>query len=129
MTVMTGKRIVENSQTESNAAPASARAPLAFYCAVRGPYLIGSRELLADELGNRLVHVMRSGLDSEPPGILGGRSHGRSQDIEGLGRVFIKRYAHGGLLRAITSERFIATGSCRSEQEFLMLERVRALGV
>jgi 3-deoxy-D-manno-octulosonic acid kinase len=50
-------------------------------------------------------------------------------DITGLGRVFVKHYSHGGVLRAVTGGRFLAMGVPRSRVEFEMLEQVRELGV
>lgn len=96
---------------------------------VRGPYLIGGRECLNDELATRIVQLMRSVPERAPSGVLAGRGYAGIQDVEGLGRVFVKQYAHGGLLRHLTGGSFLCVGPSRSLLEFSMLERVRALGV
>jgi 3-deoxy-D-manno-octulosonic acid kinase len=96
---------------------------------VRGPYLVGGRECLSDELATRIVQLMRTFPDRVAEGVLAGRGRSGIQDVEGLGRVFVKQYAHGGLLRHITGGRFLCVGPTRSLLEFSMLERVRAIGV
>lgn len=96
---------------------------------VRGPYLIGGREYLSDEVATRIVQLMRSVPDDAPRGVLAGRGYTGIQNVEGLGRVFVKQYAHGGLLRHVTGGSFLCVGPSRSLQEFLMLERVREIGI
>jgi 3-deoxy-D-manno-octulosonic acid kinase len=100
-----------------------------FIPVVRGPYEFGSREKLADDLANRLVGVMKERVELAPRGVLGGRTYSASHDLPGLGRIFLKHYAHGGLLRAFTAQLFLAVGPSRSQEEFEMLELVRSLGV
>jgi len=95
----------------------------------RGPYQFFSRDPLADEIANKLVHLVKAKCDEPPRGVLGGRGRSITAEIAGLGPVFVKRYTHGGLLRTFTGGRFLALGPCRSRAEFLMLERVRALGI
>ena len=109
-----------------------------FVSIARGPYDFWSREVLGDGVANKLLAIIRekvdlSDADNAPTkgeiGVLGGRAVSRGLEVPGLGRVFVKKYAHGGLLRAITASKFIGFGACRAQQEFQMLERVRALGV
>ncbi len=95
----------------------------------RGPYHFFSREPLSDEVANKLVHLVRVRLDEAPRGILGGRGRSVTADVAGLGAVFVKRYAHGGLLRSLTGGKFLNIGASRSRTEFVMLERVRAMGI
>lgn len=96
---------------------------------VRGPYLIGGREYLSEEIATRIVQLMRNVPDDAPRGVLAGRGYTGIQTVEGLGRVFVKQYAHGGLLRHLTGGSFLCVGDSRSLQEFLMLERVREIGI
>jgi len=96
---------------------------------VRGPYLIGGREFLSDEVATRIVQLMRNVPDDAPRGVLAGRGYTGIQNVEGLGSVFVKQYAHGGLLRHITGGSFLCVGPSRSLQEYLMLERVREIGI
>lgn len=96
---------------------------------VRGPYILSSRELLTDENANMIVRALGVGAQESDRATLGGRSRSTVIDMSGLGRVFVKHYSHGGLLRALTGGRFIAAGAPRSRVEFEMLERVRELGV
>jgi 3-deoxy-D-manno-octulosonic acid kinase len=96
---------------------------------VRGPYLIGGREYLSEEAATRIVQLMRTVPDDNPRGDLTGRGYTGIQTVEVIGRVFVKQYAHGGLLRHLTGGSFLCVGPSRSLQEFLMLERVRAIGI
>lgn len=96
---------------------------------IRGPFLVGGRECLSDETATRVVQFMLTVPEEGPRGVLTGRGYTGVQTIEGLGRVFVKQYAHGGLLRHITGGQFLCLGPTRSFLEYSMLERVRALGV
>jgi 3-deoxy-D-manno-octulosonic acid kinase len=96
---------------------------------VRGPYLIGGGDKLTDAVANQMVHLMKDFPIEAPRGVLAGRGYTGIQSVEGLGRVFVKQYAHGGLLRGLTRGRFLCVGPARSRSEFCMLERVRSLGV
>ncbi len=101
-----------------------------FERAIRGPYCVVSRDGLPDELATRIVHLVRSSPEvAQPRGVLAGRGTTTVHEIPELGRVFVKRYAHGGLLRALTGGRFLAIGPVRSQAEFEMLELVRGMGV
>jgi len=96
---------------------------------VRGPYVIMSRGVISEPQATLLVQLLRTGCDAPVPMALGGRSQACVYTLEGLGRVFVKYYSHGGLLRSLTAGRFLGTGSVRSCVEFEMLERVRSFGV
>jgi 3-deoxy-D-manno-octulosonic acid kinase len=96
---------------------------------VRGPYAISSRGLLSDEQATKVVQELLSDVDSPSPGVLGGRGKTRLIDVPGLGKVFLKRYSHGGMLRKLTAGHFLCLGQLRSKVEFEMLELVRSLGL
>lgn len=103
--------------------------PLDFTSLVRGPFIVGSTQRLSDELATRFVQLMQSDFETLPKTTLGGRGQSSVCDVEELGRVFVKRYTHGGLLRRLTGGKFLCVGPCRSQAEFMMLELVRSLGV
>lgn len=96
---------------------------------IRGPFTLSSRGRLNDEQATRIVQELLSDADSPSPGVLGGRGKTRLIDVPGLGRVFLKRYSHGGMLRKLTAGHFLCLGQLRSKVEFEMLELVRSLGV
>lgn len=96
---------------------------------VRGPYLLSGRSILTDDLATKIVQMMRIAPDNAPKGTLAGRGYAGVKELPGVGRVFVKQYAHGGLLRKITGGKFLCGGLSRSRAEFDMLERVRAIGV
>jgi hypothetical protein len=96
---------------------------------VRGPYTISSRGILTDEQATFLVQKLRSGIELNATSVLGGRSRAAAFELPSLGKVFIKHYSHGGLLRSVTGGRFLGVGPARSQSEFEMLEQVRSYGV
>jgi 3-deoxy-D-manno-octulosonic acid kinase len=98
---------------------------------IRGPFVVGGLGGVADDLATRMVQLLKGGFTASPnaTGALGGRGYSRVFEVEGLGRVFIKRYTHGGILRRLTGGQFLCVGPCRSKSEYLMLETVRHLGV
>jgi tRNA A-37 threonylcarbamoyl transferase component Bud32 len=96
---------------------------------VRGPYVISSRGIISDEQATALIRALRQGGGEIDRSTLGGRSKSAVIDLPGLGRVFVKHYSHGGLLRAVTAGRFLGLGPVRSRVEFEMLNRVRGYGV
>jgi tRNA A-37 threonylcarbamoyl transferase component Bud32 len=96
---------------------------------VRGPYVVSSRGVITDEQATALVKALRTGGGEIDRSTLGGRSRSAVFALPGLGRVFVKHYSHGGLLRAVTAGRFLGLGAVRSRVEFEMLERVRSYGV
>ena len=96
---------------------------------VRGPYLIGGGDVLTEEVATQVVRMMRVVPEGIPQGVLAGRGYTGIQTLSPLGRVFVKQYAHGGLLRHVTGGYFLCIGPARSRQEYDMLERVRSLGV
>lgn len=96
---------------------------------VRGPYTVSSHGNVSEENATELIRMLRLGEHDAPRGALGGRSKSFVSSLSGIGRIFVKHYSHGGLLRAVTGGRFLGVGRQRSQIEFEMLERVRALGV
>lgn len=100
-----------------------------FASIIRGPYTISSRGSLNDEQATKIVQELLTKIDSPEPGVLGGRGKTRLIDVPGVGRLFLKRYSHGGMLRKLTAGHFLCLGQLRSKLEFEMLELVRSLGV
>jgi 3-deoxy-D-manno-octulosonic acid kinase len=96
---------------------------------VRGPYIISSRSLISEEQATQLIQMLLAGCEIPARSVLGGRSQSCVYQLPGAGRIFVKHYSHGGLLRSVTAGRFIGCGKSRSQVEFEMLEHVRALGV
>jgi 3-deoxy-D-manno-octulosonic acid kinase len=102
---------------------------LPFTDIVRGPYLVSSRGVVSDDQATALIRALRGGGGDVGRSTLGGRSRSVVLELPDFGRVFVKHYSHGGLLRALTAGRFLGVGPERSRVEFEMLELVRSLGV
>lgn len=60
---------------------------------------------------------------------LGGRIPLIRAEIPGLGKVVIKSYGRGGLLRHLNSRRYLRCGKVRSQREFELLTKVGLLGI
>lgn len=60
---------------------------------------------------------------------LGGRIPLIRAEIEGLGKVVIKSYGRGGLLKHLNSRRYLRWGKVRSQKEFELLTKVALLGI
>ena len=60
---------------------------------------------------------------------LAGRAAVRFACLSGIGPVVIKKYCRGGALRFLRSSIHFRAGQVRSEREFEVLEKVRALGI
>jgi 3-deoxy-D-manno-octulosonic acid kinase len=88
-----------------------------------------SRGVISEEQATLLVQMILAGCDVSARSVLGGRSLACSYQLPGIGKIFVKHYSHGGVLRALTAGRFLGFGQPRSQIEFEMLERVRAIGV
>lgn len=93
-----------------------------------GRFLVGSSEEFSSSvysritsLFNRLEEARRGGVVS-PQGIV-------RQSVEGIGRVVVKHYLRGGLLRYFLRRTYLRSGDYRSKHEFLMLSTVREFGI
>ena len=61
--------------------------------------------------------------------ILNGRGNVVHTEITGIGKVVIKRFMRGGLLRFVVRRKYLRSGQTRAEGEFRLLEKVRELHV
>jgi len=87
----------------------------------------------ADGLSHRQKEALAACL-SEPPqeavsGILPGRAGIQTVALEGIGRVVIKPYFRGGMLRHFNRRTYIRIGRTRAQAEYESLRRIRAMGV
>ena len=92
-------------------------------------YTFGSEQPFSKPQLDRLVYLLNQPR-TRSASVLGGRFNSEGAEVLGLGRVFIKHYARGGLLRFVSSDTFLKfKGASRPEAEYDMLTRVRSLGV
>ncbi len=61
--------------------------------------------------------------------LLAGRIRPRSVHVDGIGRVIVKHYYRGGVLRHINRRSYLKIGKIRSAAEFETLTLVRTIGV
>ncbi|MDZ7832958.1 MAG: lipopolysaccharide kinase InaA family protein [Desulfobacterales bacterium] len=91
-------------------------------------YRFGSAEGLTEAQMERLISCFS--MDRQPAqGTLGGRTRILSEELPGIGRVVIKPYHRGGILRHFNRRTYINTGMPRSQAEFMRLDYVRQIGV
>ncbi|MFO7838232.1 MAG: lipopolysaccharide kinase InaA family protein [Desulfosalsimonadaceae bacterium] len=91
-------------------------------------YQFGSAGGLTLAQMEALVSHFRSEAGKNTEG-LDGRAQMQTKELPGIGRVVIKPYYRGGLLRRINRRTYFGFGSPRGEAEFFRLEFVRRLGV
>lgn len=94
----------------------------------RPPYVIGSALPLAESHINQIIDSFGSPEKSSPSN-LSGRTGIKKIDLQGAGKVVIKQYFRGGILRHINRRTYLYTGKPRSQTEFEMLSQVRQIGV
>lgn len=95
---------------------------------MRRPYRIGSTSGLTDSQMEELIETFHAA-GEKPGGILNGRTQILAKELPGAGRVVIKAYHRGGLLRHINRRTYLGPGKPRSQAEFERLQQVRRLGV
>ena len=66
---------------------------------------------------------------ADAPEMLAGRLRAHIVEISGLGRVVIKHYLRGGVIRHVNRQTYIGLTKPRSRSEFELLEHVRRIGV
>lgn len=93
-----------------------------------GTYHFGSDVPLSDIQLDRLSRIF-----SQPPpeasSVLGGRCSVSFHHIHGLGRVVVKQYTRGGLIRHLIAREYLRWGKTRSRMEYEILQNVSRLGV
>ena len=97
------------------------------YFRVSGYDFGATRALTPEQLGALLRLTQQPSLKGEGP--LGGRGGISAGEIPGLGRVVVKRYLRGGLMRRLVARFYFRFGKPRPRREFELLEKVRSLGV
>ena len=91
-------------------------------------FQIGSDSHFSDSQKQTLVRELAKPPEANEKG-LSGRIRPHIAEIEGIGRVIVKHYFRGGVLRHVNQRTYLKTGKTRSEAEFETLSRVRGLGV
>lgn len=91
-------------------------------------YRIGSRVKPSRELQSELIRFFES-RDRAAVQPLNGRGNVVFGELSSIGRVVVKRYLRGGVLRHLVRTKYFRCGATRGESEFRLLERARELGV
>ena len=91
-------------------------------------YRFGSTEGLGAGQMDALIASFREG-KRQPEGVLNGRGPMPALELTGFGRVVVKPYLRGGVLRHINRRTYLKTGLSRSRAEFERLQFVRRIGV
>ncbi len=91
-------------------------------------YLVGSLNPLSDDQMRIVIHHLNLPHMSAT-GVLGGRSQPLCYDLTGYGSVILKKYYRGGAIRHVNHHTHLKWGVTRPEVEFMMLSRVRELGI
>lgn len=93
-----------------------------------GRFLVGTCESFSAAVYAQITSLFTRAQDARRGGVVA--PHGITrQSVEGIGRVVVKHYLRGGLLRFFLHRSYLHWGEYRSKHEFLMLARVRQLGI
>jgi 3-deoxy-D-manno-octulosonic acid kinase len=91
-------------------------------------YKIGSLRPISDIQKMALIREFhQSQEEAEAP--LSGRVRPQSADIHGLGRLIVKHYYRGGVLRHLNRRTYLNVGKTRSAAEFEALTYLRSIGL
>lgn len=93
-----------------------------------GGYHIGLAHSLSHTQGAALIKLFEQPCNVESTALAGRRSASYGE-IPGLGRVVIKHYHRGGVFGKLVRSSYVRWGPTRSQAEFELIRRVRALGV
>jgi 3-deoxy-D-manno-octulosonic acid kinase len=91
-------------------------------------YQIGSIQKVSEAQKQALIREFNRPVEKAETR-LSGRVRPQIAKIEGLGRVLVKHYFRGGILRHLNRRSYLKIGKTRSAAEFEALIRVRAIGV
>ena len=92
------------------------------------PYYIGADTRLTEPQIRQLIACFETPGHSAT-GVLGGRAAVLSIDLAGIGRVIVKNYTRGGLLRHINRRTYLKLSKYRCEAEFFLLNYLASIGV
>jgi 3-deoxy-D-manno-octulosonic acid kinase len=93
-----------------------------------GRFLIGASDAVTDTLCQRLIPLFNSSINVKRGGVVGAQRITREY-VEGLGKVVVKHYVRGGILKYALRRSYLKTSDYRSKHEYLLLHLVRKLGI
>lgn len=93
-----------------------------------GRFLVGTSEKFSSAVYAQITSLFTRPEGARRGGVVSPRGITR-QSVEGIGRVVVKHYLRGGILRFFLQRSYLRHGEYRSKHEFLMLARVRQLGI
>lgn len=93
-----------------------------------GRFIVGSAEEFPATIYAKIITLFNRLDDARRGGVVSPQGITR-QSVEGLGKVVVKHYLRGGVLRYFLHRTYLRSGDYRSKHEFLMLSRVRAYGI
>lgn len=94
-----------------------------------GSYQLGISRTLTPTQGAALLKLFEEAPIVTSESTLAGRGSVTHGELQGFGRIVVKRYHRGGWLGHLIKDSHIRTGRVRSQLEFERLQQVRALGV
>lgn len=92
-------------------------------------WTIGSRYPLSARNIRHLIRIVDHGHPEAAAPVLGGRAGIMTATIQGIGKVVIKPYRRGGVIRHLVQTRHLNMGHCRARGEFKMMEQAETAGV
>ena len=93
-----------------------------------GPFRIGSNLGLEDFQIRQLVELFNRS-SGQPTGVLGGRTAVMTDALANIGRVAVKAYRRGGLVRRVSKATYLRLGKPRSRIEYEMMVHAGNSGI
>ena len=101
---------------------------MTYMMTAHGRYLFGGGGPLSPVQMDALASLFEQGAEAvDAP--LGGRMSVKHADLPGMGRVVVKQYFRGGMVRHLVKELYFRWGKSRGQREFEMLAQARSLGI
>jgi len=97
-------------------------------CQIHNGYRLGSTAGLTENQMEMLVRLFSTPAHAAA-GDLGGRNQPLITDLTGIGKVVVKQYFRGGVIRHINRQTYFDLKKTRGRKEFELLARLRELGV
>ncbi|MCB0318760.1 MAG: hypothetical protein KDD56_08375 [Bdellovibrionales bacterium] len=94
-----------------------------------GEYSFSSNSEISESVLNELLHLLEKKSLNFSDTVLGGRSALIQGEVPGLGKVVVKHYSRGGLLRRFIKDFYFRIGKTRPEREYQLLKEVAQIGV
>ena len=91
-------------------------------------YQFGSKSALSKQQIHQMVNCFETP-GAPPQGVLGGRAAVSTIDLKNIGRVVVRSYSRGGVIRHFNTKTYLKLSAYRCQSEFELLQHLEKIGV